>query len=646
MGPRSHRSKVWVQGGDVLETLLGSEFSQRSAATANLERILGFPRRTPLPGASADYARSLIVLGVCSEYTVRTSFHGVSGPMIQRTGVAAPTMDGLHLQFDSDRIDKPAHQRCGSLFFTLEARSQAMTELLIEFINCWPFSIVPECPLRARRTLAESEARWVEHRLTDILNGRTLEDRLTAALEFVDPPVSLRQSVEFALRSCLNLRAGPDDHSSEKIWVQLSEAQKNALSALYLQRQHRLKQDRHLGPSRMGNFTTGKVSHLTVQGAGDFSMNPWNVAFFRDGNGNDCSFIPANEPFGSRRYTCLMGLKTQLSEAVKTYLDDSGRRAGHVAIAPLHFSPGPVALADLHTSVDVRPDIDFALYGKMIVNNGRVVEPVEVIDEFLDLRHIFDLPNLNVDNGRIADLESAHLRVREHVDPESWARLARAMESRPRHLFGQLQSADVWLLEKALLEDQNLRRLACFGAVAVPLHELGAPKDWVTVCLTAWSYRLKFRPESIAEGEFAWDLNDIARPVLWIHLRRSKYPCTAIGVGSVEKGPQAVPDCVYMLAWGHEFRYGRHSIQDCASVLAAAGARWALAIDEGQDVFQFFAEDQAALNHFLNAELQGDDVTPFFAVPFAYNPLAELRCQRLRRTGLRASLAVWHERDE
>lgn len=637
---------IWLHAGEVIETLLEHRDKDQDLSQ-KLTLLTDFARAFGTPGAAADFSCALTILQADERTGVRGELHVAPNierlPPIQRTGVSTPTMDGLQLGFDTDRIDDPNHQRSGSLFFTKAARNQALCSLLTTFLQCWPASALPDYPLRARLALGQDECKDWETLLQLLLRRKTFAARSETLGRILGSPGARVHAIPDALRKEFQKRRvdqGLPKAPSQQNLEEMTSQQKNALSALYLHWRRDLDSKRHLGKNRLGRVKSDRISNIVVQGAGDLSMNAWNVAYYHV-EGKPQVLIPPNEPFGSRRYYCLLGFKTGVSKQLRAYCGEKNCMAGDLAIIPLRFSPGAIALAEPGKVFDPATEVDFAVYGKVVIRDGRIVNLVEVVDEFLDLRHVFDLPNLN--SSDLKKLETAFEELKDQLDVTSRDRLWQSMKDKPRPLFGQMQTGDVWLLERALLEERNLRHLACLSSIAVPLDLLGAPRDWVTVCLQAGGYEGTQRPESVQQGQFAWDLKDIARPVLNVHLKPSRYPCSMVGLGSVKNGVNGTPDCIYLLAWGHDFKYARHSIHDCARVLHAAGARWALALDEGQDVFQFFAPDQEALSDFEQRECEGGDLTPFFRVPIAFDPTSPKDQPTLRRTSLRASLAFWQE---
>ena len=92
------------------------------------------------------------------------------------------------------------------------------------------------------------------------------------------------------------------------------------------------------------------------------------------------------------------------------------------------------------------------------------------MDRFQDVRHLFDLPNLN--------------------------------PNKDQTLFGRKQTGDVWLLEAALLKSATLSQLATEAPISVPLEDLGASQELVTQQLGG-KYR-KASEEVRRPGEYRW----------------------------------------------------------------------------------------------------------------------------------------------
>jgi hypothetical protein len=326
----------------------------------------------------------------------------------------------------------------------------------------------------------------------------------------------------------------------------------------------------------------------------------------------------------------------------------------------------------------IEDDVEFAIYGKPVLWEGRVLVPEgpgDIINEFSDLRHVFALPDLNRDpslpeirtekvkkgktvaEGTDIDqelideyrkLKDKRLTMAQEYFIDKFERLRRNL-SKPRLFFGVEQDAACWLLERELLRDPKRGRAkeASRGPIIVPIADLGAQKDWIHYRLLEAGYVHYERPQDVArEGEFAWDASagqvpDL--PDLRIYLKRATYPCTLIGIGSLDEKPEGVEtrgegNALYMLAWGHDFDYANHSIWDCAEALRAAGAEYALCMDEGQDVFQCFVPSADALRDFMGAERTRQPLDQWMKVPVSTAK------GKLNRQALRASIALWQER--
>ncbi len=497
---------------------------------------------------------------------------------------------------------------------------------------------------------------------------------------------------------------------------------------------------RHLGRDRLSKIIRFaeplRDFNLVIQGAGDLSMNERNVAFYRDDRDEPQVFLPATEPFASRTYNCLIvwkkddSLKDEIEKAIR-FINSEDRGISleqDLSIAPLRFSPGGrhIELTNGHSESppiqELQKLVEFAVYGKLVLkteknsNVPRVLEPVEIVDEFQDLRHIFLLPSINPEDRDVQDalnstaeslarwvpvlkdlkrnikdrnqlfshlaydfiklykqdssseqriinaekiwqwvnfkdgpddVRSARKKLQHKLDEIGSFLVGRFSElrrrlKRPRYTFGQLQTTDVWLLEYALLSDRSLRHLACDSTVAVNLSDLGAPKVWVDFCLLLKGYRKRDHLSDIRDsGDFAWDESDYPR--LNIRLKMNTYPCTVVGIGNLDSSPKN--DTLYLLAWGHEFSRG-HTIKECAEMLKAAGARYALVIDEGQDVFQCYIPGRLSVeanDNFLPEEERCESLDRWMPVPIAFGIDSKNNLKTLTRRSLRATLAFWQQ---
>jgi hypothetical protein len=144
-------------------------------------------------------------------------------------------------------------------------------------------------------------------------------------------------------------------------------------------------------------------SHLVIQGAGDLSMNPKNVAFVSRQDGGDL-IVPLGETLIDQSYSCLLGFKRErdlpeeILSAISKITDSVGGLIGNeIAIASVMLLPRQpfVRLEGEGSRADLSDALEFALYGKRIIWDGKILPREVVIDEFRDLRHVFRLVNIN-----------------------------------------------------------------------------------------------------------------------------------------------------------------------------------------------------------------------------------------------------------
>ncbi len=760
----------------------------------------------------ADYATSLIILEGAEPYHIRADLN-VSPeietlPIIKRTGTSSPSMRSylLHKTFLGDFAADPDLQRTKSLFMTKESAVQERSELLFRIskmvIEGTSLTQAEVTELLSGDRRAEELYKHIEVAKNLLVSQSTAEEPLKDLSIYLSretrPPEKIEEYVKW--RFCKQRVEQPSERSFDK------ELLKNLIIAMFLARHEseKLYNSRHLGRGRLeegiinDRFSKNhKLYNMIIQGAGDLSMNEWNLAYVRrEDKGRVIKevIIPEPEPFSSRTYNCLLAWRGDANKSeVKRAADFIARErvaseiegaaektkpigaslGADLSITELRFSRGEPYIQfpkDHPSNLALDDLVSFAIYGKIILRDGEIVPPDEIVDEFQDIRHVFALPNLNPSgyggfpeaaaneikdwvrenkgtqetNERIynriewieglskeninfwkhftspdnlsendrASLDWMVQAFGHHVEEviighkkesqTSWAEIARertdkprhevnlrherkqqtywaeiaeeiwhrnddarqSIEQRlegdpaskflvshfselryllnhPRHLFGQLQRTDVWLLEHALLKDRSLRHLACSSAIGVDLVELGAPKNWITLCLLRNGYQQKNRLHEVKKyGDFAWDESD--HPRLVIRPRMNTYPCTIIGIGNLSKDGRQ-NNALYLLAWGHDFTRGNHTIWDCAEVLKAAGARYALVMDEGQDVFQCHLKGEILSRpEFIAEERSYGEIYKWMPVPLAFK--IEDGIRRLNRRGLRASLAFWQER--
>lgn len=332
-----------------------------------------------------------------------------------------------------------------------------------------------------------------------------------------------------------------------------------------------------------------------LQSFGDLTMNNWNVAFVRSPrqdqpNHKDTPKLIylGTEPINDRIYTCMVKWKRE------------SRLPSRVTIESLRFSrfaydshpnaPGVVMLAE--SERPIADKIEFAVDGQLVVRNGAVVKPQEIVHQFSDIRHLLLLPNLN----------PAGPLYRSTTDVLD--------KDRPRYYFGYQRSDDVWFGESQLLSDRNLRRAALGGAVELGRLHAGASEDQVKAALAFRTIRAgaNYQPEvlytagpnppnPLNESQWRFVMED--RALLEVYLRPNIYPASILGVteqGDVVcfawRGNYSVPPG-YTIVQGYEMVISdpsgtekRVSVQSAAKVLldTAPGITDAILLDEGNDV--------------------------------------------------------------
>ncbi len=309
----------------------------------------------------------------------------------------------------------------------------------------------------------------------------------------------------------------------------------------------------------------GKLYEIVgQQGAGDLTMNDWNVAFVKSWQTSDnpelTRHVPdllflLEEPLWRRSYTCLTkrrGNKVSIEEGV---------RFSHVPDFRIFIGDS-----------DITDEVELAISGRQVIRDGEVVDFIDIVDQFNDIRHLVMLPNLN-------PKDALTLEPEKQADYEK----IKTFETYPRVFFGEPKDYDVWLGEGQLLADRNLRR----AALKIPIHlnilyeGLGAPRELVKAVMKREGYKEFDHVKN--PGEWRFLPKNYARPGDWIEvfLKANGFPCTMIGVREDTQS-------VYLLAFNHG--YGNtpaKSISQVAEIfLKYTGVQKALLFDEGGDVFQ------------------------------------------------------------
>jgi hypothetical protein len=402
------------------------------------------------------------------------------------------------------------------------------------------------------------------------------------------------------------------------------------------------------------------ATHVVVQGAGDISMNLWNIAAISEEGG--LRLIHAHqENVESRQYSCLLAFKEDVGAnmtgvTAKTFGGDIPR-AGKLAIGRVRlnrYMPRPeqvqLVLSDGNTSF-IGEEIDYAIYGQCLVWKNVCKTPHEVVREFSDIRHILHMPSLNPswnhDESRKWIQKAREDKSRPSLPACFFSeKLEHAFACKPRFLFGVPAVDEVWLGEHAFLKNPEILSAACDHPVEIPLADLGAPLDWVTVCMRAYGCTWRSSTDSVqTRGEFAWNLLDPTDPRLVWFPDVARYPCTLVGVGKIrERTSDRAPEApaVFLLAWGHAFDEDqRYSIFECARVLRDLGADAVLLIDEGKDVFQYYFSSSSVLREYVKK--------PPFPRLLLSRSAASSEIERLpcpvppSREQIRGSLSFWIE---
>jgi hypothetical protein len=299
-----------------------------------------------------------------------------------------------------------------------------------------------------------------------------------------------------------------------------------------------------------------------MQGCGNLSMNDWYVAFinsdFTEGNPT-LIYLPSEaKNMPNRTYTCLVKWK-----------QGNKKEERPLTIEKLSFNiynehVGSNIVTSLNRDgIDITHDIQFAVHGTQLVENGRLVSLREKIIEIGDIRHVYKLINVNPRDSM-------------------W----------PRRFFGKNQYDDVWFGERHLLQNvEDVRRLALTGPVKLDCNfeNMGADIDEISQMLLMGGYNIVDEWESLGSpGEF----KKIGGSIIEVYLPRNVYAYSMMGVDSKgnvsalavggkagQLGQPLEGAAQNMLNYG--LRIGTRE-----QVYSGPGIKDALLIDQGNDVFQ------------------------------------------------------------
>lgn len=137
---------------------------------------------------------------------------------------------------------------------------------------------------------------------------------------------------------------------------------------------------------------------IGVQSYGDLTMNPWHVALILQNNvpilyylNTDGDPTSIQEKVHERTYRCLVKWKEGKKDYRYEFLDlqfrkmPSGYEACLVTDSENNYTAKDIYITD---------DIEFAMSGKPIIRKGRDISLSSVIDQFQDIRHIFNVPKI------------------------------------------------------------------------------------------------------------------------------------------------------------------------------------------------------------------------------------------------------------
>jgi len=207
--------------------------------------------------------------------------------------------------------------------------------------------------------------------------------------------------------------------------------------------------------------------------------------------------------------------------------------------------------------------IEFAVSNQQVIREGCLVPVGTFCHQFGDIRHLIEMPNLNVDRA---------LHAGEEPRPDGGFL--------PRLFFSRPQYDPVWFGEKAFLDDEgrNFLRAALGGPVLVGFPS-GPDELLLKGGLVSAAYREIADPLAVlGPGEWRFVRKSQSVTQVEIYFRRNTYGWTMIGLSRDRR------KLVCLATKGMPGRTG-YRLEEAAELLRGAGAWDALLIDEGADTF-------------------------------------------------------------
>lgn len=288
-----------------------------------------------------------------------------------------------------------------------------------------------------------------------------------------------------------------------------------------------------------------------MQGCGNLTMNEWFVGYLSSAfTSNKEKFLYIlNERLPERTYSCLVKWRD---------------KSPHYTIEDLRFDVYVQRVRMAKNDSDITKDIEFAVFGQKLVEDGELVDFGEIARQFADIRHLYKLPNIN---PRF-DFDSEKVR----------------QSKRPRMLFQQPRNHDVWFGERQMTREEYLDLL--MHALTEPVlldtyfDGMGALWDLIRATFALAGYReVSAKIEPRARGEW----RKYSDRWVQIYLQRNVYAYTMLGLN--DQG-----NVIASAAGGLAGRIGQ-TIEAMAQNMISARSQHVLLIDEGNDVFQWINGD-------------------------------------------------------
>lgn len=236
-----------------------------------------------------------------------------------------------------------------------------------------------------------------------------------------------------------------------------------------------------------------------MQGCGNLTMNLWFIAYLnsRFTSGKKRFIYLHDEKSAGKRYSCLVKWKTKLPS---------------YTIEDVKFDIDVQRVRLVENDSNITNQIEFALFGQKLVENGELVDFGTIATQFADIRHLYKLPQIN--------------------PPVEFDSNQVLQSKRPRMIFMQPRDHDVWFGERQMTRPEYIDLLIHALTEPVLLDRnfdgMGALWDLIEATFAGDGYRKILDPTITPRARGEWRI--YSDQMVQIFLQRNVYAYTMLGI--------------------------------------------------------------------------------------------------------------------